>query len=105
MLDEIILSATMKWSGLGLPPLEPCPSQYAGPLPSITWPEAPVMRTFVPVISIGLKSLSAVEAKVVVPANVTVVPDFSLVRSRTSLEGIARLSNTMFVHDATADEI
>jgi hypothetical protein len=74
--------ATMKWLGLSrisaldfrslkrckthlaTPPLDPRPSQYAGPLPSITCPGAPVMITSVPEIKIGSKSLSEVVAKV-----------------------------------------
>jgi hypothetical protein len=76
-----ILSRAMKWSGLfqGLvflsrdgkgkwylevPPFEPCPSQYAGPLPLITWPAAPVIVISVPEISIGLKLESLVVPKV-----------------------------------------
>jgi hypothetical protein len=68
-----IFERTIKWSGLWFvlvlndfvsgwhriylaePPFEPWPSQYASPLPSITWPGAPVMVMFVPPISMGLK--------------------------------------------------
>lgn len=49
---------------LSEPPLEPWPSQYAAPLPSMTCPSTPVMVTLVPETTIGSKSLSAVSPNV-----------------------------------------
>lgn len=78
----VVFLTTMKWSGLckvsiasvatgrggkyfGLSLLlEPSPSQYAGPLPSMTWPDAPVIVMPFPLMTIGSKSLSAVVANV-----------------------------------------
>jgi len=66
--------------GLGTPPLEPRPSQYNDPLPSMTPPGAIVMVTFLPPKLMGLKSLELVNSKEVVPAKVTTEFFFSLAR-------------------------
>jgi len=59
----------------------------------------------VPPISMGLKSEFFVVPKVVVPANVTVDPALSPVRSIVELAGAEILSRTMSVQEATADVI
>jgi len=49
---------------LVVPPLEPSPSQYDWPFPSMMEPGSPVMVILVPEISIGLNPASAVVPKV-----------------------------------------
>lgn len=87
----------MKWSGLeisardriahqdktyfGTPPLDPIPSQYACPLPSMIASGSEVMVIPLPPITMGLKVEELVKSKVVVPAKVTTVPALSFDRS------------------------
>jgi hypothetical protein len=90
---------------LAPPPFDPFPSQYACPFPSITAPDAPVIRIFVPEMTMGLKSLFEVLPKVVLPAKVTAAPVLSLDRS-IELEAGAEMPDRMiFEQDATAAEI
>jgi len=105
ILALVVFLTTIKWSGLAPPPLDPWPSQYAGPLPSMTWPAAPVMVMSVPEITIGSKSSSAVVPNDVVPANVTTAPVCRLCRSMVLEAGAEMLDSTMLVHDLTADEM
>jgi len=97
-----VVLRTMKWSGLVTPPLEPCPSHHAWPLPSMTAPDWAVTVISWPPISIRSESQS-VKANVVFPANVTVVPVFNLLRFRVLEAGTAKLEMRMLVHAAVAD--
>jgi len=101
-LELIMSSRTIKWSGFALPPLLPWPSQYNCPFPLITCPAAPVMVRPVPLMVMGSKSEFAVRANEVVPANVTVVPALSLLRSRATLVANEMPFKTMLVQEATA---
>lgn len=96
---------TIKWSGLGTPPLEPRPSQYAWPLPSMTAPGLAVMVIPAPLMVIGLKLEEFVNPKVVRPSKVTVVPAWRPDRSIADPFGAAILDRTMLVQEAMAEEI
>ena len=89
----------------GIPPFDPCPSQYACPFPSIIAPGADVIVTFFPPIVIGLNVEELVNAKVVNPANVTTELAFRLARLILLLVGTAMPSNVIAVQAATAGAI
>ena len=86
----VSLLSVKKWSGLATPPLLPCPSHQAPPLPSITWPGAPVIVTPEPVALMRSFVMELENVKVVVPEKTTVVPALSLVRSRVVSAGTVR---------------
>jgi hypothetical protein len=62
--------AQMLTLGLVLPPLPPLPSHHLGPLPSMTWPVAPLTVMLVPETEIK-GPVHSLYAKVVVPWKVT----------------------------------
>ena len=50
----LVIPIFIKWSGFAVPPLEPWPSQYLAPRPSMTAPGRPATLALVPLRTIGV---------------------------------------------------